>query len=70
MRRYYVQDSRGRRVPLDVALEDLGIKTSVWFVPEGYECPACGEADMDKLAIDNDGVVVTCEACGCVYAIE
>ena len=36
-------------------------------VPEGAECPTCGNADMDTLGWDDDGVEVTCTTCGTHY---
>ena len=39
-------------------------------VPEGDECPTCGNADMDTLgwvvSLDDDDTV-ECENCGTVY---
>jgi len=31
------------------------------------ECPKCGERRMDSLVWDEDGVLVTCQSCGCEY---
>ena len=36
-------------------------------VPEGDECPTCGNADMDTLGWDEHGETVECENCGTVY---
>ena len=38
-------------------------------VPQGSECPDCGERRMDWLAIDEDGETVTCNTCGTRYRL-
>ena len=36
-------------------------------VPEGYECPSCGNADMGTLCWDEYGDTLECGDCGTVY---
>lgn len=67
--KYYVLDNQEAMIPLEEALNDLGYVRAPDLVPEPWACPECHEREMDKLAISNYDVV-TCETCGCAYAIS
>lgn len=37
------------------------------LVAPAFACPECGERDADLLLWDENGELVECEVCGCIY---